>query len=255
MGCGILIMDFQTVFKRREIKFLLTREQYEQIRWKMAEYMEGDEFGKCNICNLYFDTPNYLLIRRSIEKPVYKEKLRLRSYGLANSGKNVFVEIKKKCEDIVYKRRVSMEYEDALRYLYQGEKIIDTQISHEIDYFLKHYGNLSPAVFLSYEREAFYAKKDHDFRMTFDENILWRDYDLSLAKGIYGLPILSEDQVLLEVKAASAIPLWLTKILSKFHIFKTSFSKYGNAYKKICEAQHLEQKDITAFVGESRYVS
>lgn len=248
-------MKIQTVFKRKEIKFLLSKEQYEEIRFNMEDYMKGDEFGKSNICNLYFDTPSFLLVRRSIEKPVYKEKLRLRSYGLAHIGDNAFIEIKKKYNDIVYKRRISMEYENALKYLYQGEKVIDTQISREIDYFLEHYKDLKPKVFLSYDREAFYEKENHDFRMTFDENILWRDYDLSLEKGSYGLPILQEGQVLLEVKTASAIPLWLTKILSEFHIFKTSFSKYGNAYKEICKEHISQQEDIIAVTDESRYVS
>lgn len=235
-------MNIQTVFKRHEIKFLLTKEQSELIQEKMAEYMEGDQFGKCNICNLYFDTKDFLLIRRSMEKPIYKEKLRLRSYGLATIGDHIFIEIKKKYKGVVYKRRVSMKYEDAICYLYQRKNRMDTQISREIDYFLKHYENLNPMVFLSYDREAFYAKNNSDFRMTFDKNIFWRDYDLSLKKGSYGMPILENDQILLEVKTANAIPLWLTKILSECHIFKTSFSKYGNAYKEICKKQQIEQE-------------
>lgn len=245
-------MKIQTIFKRYEIKFLITKMQYEKIRKEMETYMAEDTFGKCNICNLYFDTSNFLLIRHSIEKPIYKEKLRLRSYGLANSGGNTFIEIKKKYNHIVYKRRISMEYKAALRYLYQREKQVNTQISKEIDYFLEYYKDLRPAVFLSYNREAFYSKENQDFRMTFDENILWRDYDLSLSKGIYGIPILSEDQILLEVKTASAIPLWLTGILSKYHIFKTSFSKYGTAYQDIFAKQ---QKNSILVGKETRYVS
>lgn len=230
-------MGFQTVFQRREVKFLLTTEQYKQIRLAMAEHMTGDEFGRSTICNLYFDTPDYLLIRRSLDKPVYKEKLRLRSYGTAGEDSTSFIEIKKKYKSVVYKRRISMKYKNAVEYLFHGKKAADTQIGHEIDYFLKHYENLRPAVFLSYEREAFYDRQDHNFRMTFDENILWRDYDLSLTKGAYGIPVLKEGQVLMEVKTAAAIPMWLTGILSELHVYKTSFSKYGNAYKQIAAGQ------------------
>lgn len=236
-------MGFQTVFKRCEVKFLLTKEQYEIILQRMAEHMMGDEFGRSTICNIYFDTPDFLLIRRSIDKPVYKEKLRLRSYGMASSESTAFIEIKKKCKSVVYKRRISMAYENAEKYLYQGKHMIDTQISHEIDYFLNHYGNLKPAVFLSYEREAFYDEYDHEFRMTFDQNILWRDYDLLLTKGVYGNPLLEKEQVLLEVKTASSIPLWLTKVLSELHVYKTSFSKYGNAYKKMLVEQSQIHKN------------
>jgi hypothetical protein len=226
-------MGYQTVFKRYEMKYLLSREQYDIVRDRMGQYMKGDEFGRSTICNIYFDTPSHLLIRRSIEKPLYKEKLRLRSYGVASSESNVFVEIKKKYQSVVYKRRISMEYEKAVDYLLHGEKVMDSQISHEIDFFLERYENLQPAVFLSYEREAFYANDDHEFRVTFDENILWRDYDISLTKGVYGSPILENGQVLMEIKTGSAIPLWMTELLSELHVYKTSFSKYGNAYKSI----------------------
>lgn len=235
-------MGYQTVFKRQEIKYLISRTQYEQIKQSMEEYMNGDEYGRSNICNIYFDTPDFLLIRRSMEKPVYKEKLRVRTYGTASQKSTTFVEIKKKYKSTVYKRRISMLYPDAVKYLCNGEQVIDTQISHEIDYFLNHYGNLQPTVFLSYEREAFYAKHDHEFRITFDENILWRDYDLSLTKGIYGLPILKPDQILMEIKTGTSIPLWMVEILSKLHIYKTSFSKYGNAYQAIFLKEH--QKEV-----------
>lgn len=230
-------MGFQTVFKRYELKFLLTKEQYGKLRWNMEKHMAGDEFGKSTICNLYFDTPDYLLIRRSLEKPVYKEKLRLRSYGTAKPDSTSFIEIKKKYQSVVYKRRISVEYAKAIDYLLHGKKIIDTQISREIDYLMQYYGHLSPRVFLSYEREAFYGRGNHDFRMTFDENILWRDEDLCLTKGAYGLPILQDGQVLLEVKTAFAIPMWLTTTLSELGVYKTSFSKYGNAYQQILAEQ------------------
>jgi len=223
-------MAFQTVFKRSEMKYLLNKEQYKIIRNVIEPHMRGDEYGRSTICNLYFDTPSYLLIRRSMEKPVYKEKLRLRTYGVAAPDSTAFVEIKKKYNSIVYKRRISMTYKEAEHYLYDGERLMDSQISHEIDYFLSHYEDLRAAVFLSYERQAFYASDNHDFRVTFDENILWRDYDLDLCKGVYGTPILQDGEVLMEIKTGVAIPLWMTRCLSENHIYKTSFSKYGKAY-------------------------
>lgn len=231
-------MGYQNIFKRYEIKYLISKEQQKEIKNRMREYMVGDKYGRSTICNIYFDTPSYLLIRRSIEKPVYKEKLRLRSYGTAQPDSTAFIELKKKYKSVVYKRRISMTEEDAMKYLCKREKITDTQITREIDYFFSQYEALQPAVFLSYEREAFYAKDDYDFRITFDENILWRDYNLSLCSGIHGSPILQNGQVLMEIKTGAAIPLWMTSILSEKHIYKTSFSKYGNAYQKIFLKKH-----------------
>lgn len=224
------------IFKRYEIKYLLTKNQRRLIKEAMSEHMTADIHGRSTILSLYFDTPDYLLIRRSLEKPLYKEKIRLRSYGVATPEDTVYVELKKKFDSVVYKRRIGMTEQEARSYLLSRKPVVDSQISHEIDYCLDHYDNLAPKVLLSYEREAFYAKDDNEFRMTFDENILWRDYDVSLTSGIYGAPILRKDLVLMEIKTAGAIPLWLVKILSDNKIYKTSFSKYGTAYQMMSEA-------------------
>ena len=174
------MLNYQDIFKRYEIKYLIHRSQYEAVRKAMEPYMTGDSFGRSTICNIYMDTPGYLMIRRSIDRPVYKEKLRLRSYGLATPDSRVFLELKKKYESVVYKRRVSMTEQEAEAFLFHGDRVAgetcrERQIWNEIAYTMAHYGKLQPAVFLSYDREAFYCKGDRDVRLTFDENILWRD--------------------------------------------------------------------------------
>lgn len=226
-------MGNQMIFKRYEIKYMLNSEQLSLLKQEMEKYMIADEHGKSTICSLYFDTPQYLLIRTSMDHPMYKEKLRLRSYGVAGKETEVFVELKKKYDSVVYKRRVAMTEEAACQYLLEHKQILDTQITREIDYCMKIYRGLAPAMMLSYEREAYYAKDDHDFRVTFDQNILWRDYDLSLCKGIYGTPILQDNQVLMEVKTAGAIPMWMVRFLRDNNIYKTTFSKYATAYRTL----------------------
>lgn len=152
-------MAFVTVFLRYELKYMLTAEQKKIILEAMSPYMELDKYGRTTIRNIYFDTDNYRLIRRSIEKPVYKEKIRIRSYSQATADSTVFVELKKKYEKVVYKRRLVMCEQDAMAWVCRGEECpVNTQISREIDYFIRFYGKLKPAVFLSYEREAYYDK-------------------------------------------------------------------------------------------------
>ena len=224
-------MAFTNIFKRYELKYLLTKEQMEEILDRAGEYIRGDEYGKSTICNIYYDTPDSLLIRRSLEKPIYKEKLRLRSYGVAKANTPVFAEIKKKYDGVVYKRRINTNEQQAMALCKGIAPVTKNQITNEILYFVRRYHNLAPAVFLSYEREAFYAKNDGDFRITFDRNILWRDYDLTLSKGVYGTPILNSNQVLMEVKCPGAMPLWFVEILTDMGLYKTSFSKYGKAYE------------------------
>lgn len=248
-------MADQMIFKRFEIKYMIDETVFEKLMEVMDGYMIADEHGRSTVCSLYYDTPKHLLIRRSLEHPVYKEKLRLRSYGVAKPSDTVFVELKKKFCSVVYKRRIAMTYDKALSYLAGNgqidesqidesqitdsqtvdSQIADSQIASEINYALKIYENLAPAVLLSYEREAFYARNNHEFRVTFDRNILWRDYDLSLAKGIYGTPILADQKVLMEVKTDGAIPGWMVDFLTANKLYKTSFSKYGTAYRAICD--------------------
>lgn len=224
-------MAFQSVFKRYELKYMLTLEQKQSVLQVIEPYMQLDKYGRTVIRNIYFDTDTYQLIRRSIEKPMYKEKLRIRSYSQATPDSSVFVELKKKYDGVVYKRRISMKESEAMHWLTSGSPCPqDNQIGREIDYFMSHYGKPHPAVFLSYEREAFYEKNGGDFRLTFDDKIIARCEDLSLCSSVYGRQILPEGMVLMEIKCSGAIPLWMTEILSREKIYKTSFSKYGRAY-------------------------
>lgn len=226
-------MAFQAVFKRYELKYLLTQQQKQAVLAAMEPYMQLDKYGRTVIRNLYYDTPTHLLIRRSIEKPAYKEKLRIRSYARVDGDGTVFVELKKKYRNVVYKRRMALPNQKAMAWL-AGETLCHGgQIAKEIDYFQEFYGPLRPAVFLSYEREAFYARDGSDFRITFDDTILCRQEALSLTAEVYGTPILPPGKVLMEIKCSGGIPLWMTAVLSREKIYKSSFSKYGTAYKTL----------------------
>lgn len=227
-------MAYQAVFKRYELKYMMTEKQREAVRSAMLPYMGLDDYGHTTIRNIYFDTDNYRLVRRSLEKPVYKEKLRIRSYKQVKAQDKVFIELKKKYDDVVYKRRESLTQLEALEWIVKETPFpLATQIGNEIDYFFRFYRTLRPKVFLSYEREAFYALDGSDFRVTFDENILARREELSLSKDIWGENLVDDGRVLMEIKTSGAIPLWMTRVLAQEKIYKTSFSKYGTAYEKM----------------------
>lgn len=243
-------MAYQSVFKRYELKYMLTYEQKEKILEAMKPYMELDKYGRTTIRNIYFDTDTYRLIRRSIEKPVYKEKLRIRSYQKATEDSPVFVELKKKYKRVVYKRRISMNESDAMNWICNREECVkQSQIVREIDYFCDYYKNLRPAVFLSYEREAFYSHDGSDFRVTFDDNILCRQTDLSLTSDPYGDKILEDGKVLMEIKCSGGMPLWMVRALSAQKLAKTSFSKYGIAYQRFIQPKmNSNKKEIYTYV-------
>lgn len=226
-------MSYQAIFKRYELKYLLTQQQKETVLRGMEPYMLLDRYGRTTIRNIYFDTDNYRLIRNSIEKPVYKEKLRLRSYRRATPDSPVFVELKKKYNGVVYKRRVELPEQQAVDWISGKIPGPDSQIGREIEYFRRFYSGLHPTAFLSYEREAYYCRSGGDFRVTFDENILCRREEMSLERGVWGTPLLEEGKVLMEIKTAGGMPLWMADLLSRERIFKTSYSKYGTAYRQM----------------------
>ncbi len=223
-------MGYQAIFKRYEIKYFLTRRQQEELLTVMAPYMRLDDYGHTVIRNIYFDTETYRLIRRSLEKPVYKEKLRVRSYRKANQDSEVFVELKKKYDSVVYKRRIALPEHEALDWMRGVFCPEDSQIVEEIEYFRTYYRTLHPACFLSYERDAFCSLSGDDFRITFDSDIISREKDMSLETDVWGTRLLEPDQVLMEIKTPGGIPLWMTDFLTRNRLYKTSFSKYGEAY-------------------------
>ena len=224
--------EIQSCFRRCEKKYLLTHAQYQAMRLGMAPYMEPDAYPRYSISNIYYDTEHYDLIRTSLKKPVYKEKLRVRSYGKAAADSPVFVELKKKFESVVYKRRLALPHREAMDALENGLPLpADGQIGREIAAFRAFYGpTLKPAMYLSYEREAYYPTDGADFRLTLDENILWRTDHLDLAASPWGSPVIGPDQVLMELKTPGSIPLWMVRFLSENRIYQTSFSKYGAAF-------------------------
>lgn len=310
-------MVYQDTFQRHELKYLLSPQQKSAVFAAMQGHMEGDRFQDSSISNLYFDTPDFLLIRRSLEKPTYKEKLRMRSYGIAKPDAMVFIELKKKYKSVVYKRRVSLPLAQAENFLLRGSMVgpapaghpipqgslIDpapvrhpipqgsligpapvrhttpqgstvgtvpaghpipqgnligdgsaghpipqgsqgwktSQILKEISYFWEFYQTLAPALFLSYQREAFSGIQEPGLRITFDENILWRREQLSLRYGAFGNSLLPPGATLMEIKTPGAMPLWLAHALSAHGISKTSFSKYGKAYEEILEMQSAQE--------------
>lgn len=225
-------MDYQKIFKRYELKYLAADEQLCAVLCAMENHMQPDAYWKSTVRSLYFDTDNYRLARHSIEHPEYKEKLRLRSYCRADSDTLVFAELKKKYHHTVYKRRVDMPEKEAMEWICDGTAPgLDSQITHEIDYFINYYETLRPAALITYDRLAYKSCEGGDLRITFDSNALARCTDMSLEAEVYGKEILPEGRTIMEIKTAGGMPLWLTEALSANHIYKSSFSKYGTAYQ------------------------
>lgn len=246
------------VFNRYEHKYILDKETYEKVIKIIDEHMELDSHNKKHhaytIANIYFDTDDDYLIRTSLEKPKYKEKLRLRAYGVPDGESNVYLEIKKKFNGIVNKRRTTLHLDEAYDFVRTGEApkekdYMNKQVLKEITYFLKCY-DLQPKVYLAYDRIAYFEKDNPDLRISFDHNIRSRRFDLALEHGDHGSePLLDDDKYLMEIKTASAKPLWVCDMLTSLGIKRTSFSKYGTEFKnsinsseELCNFAEIKKK-------------
>ena len=242
----------QEVFERIEKKYLLPETVFRGLLPELRKHMTDDVFGKYTISNIYFDTERFDLIRASLEKPVYKEKLRLRCYGTPAEDGKVFAEIKKKYKGVVYKRRVLLSLREARRWLVygirpetEGWKFTEQQISREIDYMKEMYG-LRPAAFIAYDRIALAGMEDPELRVTFDTNIRCRDNCLDLAEGKQGEQLLPRGTVLMEVKIPGAMPLWMAELFEDIIQYQASFSKYGAYYRMLTEEKERGGKKNAA---------
>lgn len=231
----------KTVFERTEKKYRLNAGQYEQLLAGLLEHMKIDKYGQTTICSVYYDDHCDRLIRTSIQRPVYKEKLRVRSYGIPDPDTVVYVELKKKFKGVVYKRRAGMTLRDAEAYLSGGDPPgKSTQIINEITWVRDFY-KPTPHVYIAYDRIALESENDPQLRVTFDSGIRARNTDLSLAAGDHGMELLPEGDRIMEIKAPGAIPLWLCELLNGLKIYPSRFSKYGTYYQMLTEK---ENKDV-----------
>ena len=229
------------VFKRYEKKYIITKSLYHSIKNDLLIHTTQDVHNSCNkpyvISNIYYDTENNYLISNSLSKPAYKEKLRLRAYGTPKAEQLVYLEIKKKYQGVVSKRRTLLMLNEAYdfinaKYINTTNSYVNKQVVNEIAFLLEKHP-LKPKLFLAYDRYAYVGKDNSDLRITFDEKIRTRRYNLNLESGDYGELLLDTNLMIMEVKVSDSIPVWLTNILSTHKIFSTSFSKYGCEYENL----------------------
>ncbi len=238
------------IFKRIEKKYIISNDEKEKLMGLISQYLIPDKYGKSTISSLYLDTPDFYIIRRSLEAKTYKEKLRLRCYGVPDSDTKVFLEIKKKFKGVVYKRRVAMTLKQAEDYLENGTKPEESQIMSEIDYAMELYKKPVPKAMISYEREAYFIKDMPNLRITFDTNVRFRTDNLFLEKGNQGTLLLPKETFIMEIKTDGAMPVWLSHALDDLKILPASFSKYGTAYR----THIFENTQQNTETGEKEYV-
>lgn len=246
----------QLTFNRKEMKYMIPPSCYEAFRAELAARMLVDPYGEYRTCNLYYDTDAYDLIRMSMDRPYYKEKLRVRSYGVPTPDSRVFIEIKKKVGGMVYKRRATLPYRTAVAFLDEGiyPTEYDSQILREIRYFMQFH-RPRPMLFLSYNRLPYADAEGGDLRVTFDSALRYRFADVALDRGDYGKELFPVGQYLMEVKTATAVPLWLTSLMDRHGIRRTSFSKYGRIYQTEFEHLHPGARPTHTLKPERAYVS
>ena len=229
------------VFNRFEKKYVLNRSTADQLQEELLSFMVPDKYNlngrDYTISNIYYDTDDNDLIRTSLSKPVYKEKLRMRAYGVPETEAKIYLEIKKKFKGRVNKRRTTLLLQQAYDFVATGrqpahQEYMNSQVMAEIEFFLQCY-DVHPALYLAYDRRAYFSKEIPDLRITFDSRIRTRRYDLGLELGDHGEFLLDNDDVVMEIKTSGNYPFWLTGLLADHGIYRISFSKYGREYQTL----------------------
>lgn len=218
-------------FARNEKKYVVTKNQRDAFEKAIEPYTHGDMYGKHTICNIYFDNQHNESIIKSLNKPLYKEKVRMRSYNIPTQDTPVYMEVKKKFSGVVYKRRVALGLDEANAYAFKNVKPQTMSQTFEEIAYSREMMNLDPVIYIAYDRIAYAANENEAIRITLDENIRWRDDDLDMQLGDHGTCI-DEDLSVLEIKVDYAMPLWLVKIMDALNIFPSSYSKYGRCYSE-----------------------
>ena len=235
-------------FKRKEKKYVLEEGDYLALMALISDKLEEDEYPYSHIESLYYDTPDWRMINRSMEKPLYKEKLRVRVYGTPGEHCVAFVELKKKYDGIVYKRRVGMSLEGALAFMDgmdfdEAMKRFpatsddleleptwrDRQIAREICACIDRWAPLAPSMAIAVDRTSLRTNDGSGVRMTFDFDSRWRTTHLAFGAA-EGNPLMGPGQVIMEIKAQGSYPLWLVHALDQAKIYPVSNTKYGRAY-------------------------
>lgn len=228
------------VFNRYENKYFLSQVQLDRVLKEVEQHMVPDQFNgdrnTYSISNIYFDTSDDYLIRTSLSRPSYKEKLRLRAYGIPDRNDIAFLEMKRKFNGLVNKRRTKIPLQEGYRFAAGGgivelSKEMNAQVIREISCMVRRYGSLEPKVMIAYDRLAYFEKSNPDLRISFDTNIRSRRCNLRLEEGNHGALLIPKGVWLMEIKTASAAPLWLTGLLAREDLYKRSFSKYGYEYQ------------------------
>lgn len=230
---------YNDIFQRIEEKYLITEEKKTKLLNKISSHIECDDYFKSSIHNIYFDTDNNDLIINSLEKPIFKDKFRIRSYKIPKEDDEVFLEMKTKYKGVVGKRRIKLKLKDFYKYINKEIKPKE-QILKEIMYYYNYY-DLKPAIYIAYDRESYKGKENKNLRITFDNNLRSRREKLKFVENVSMNNYFDKNIYIMEIKTVGSLPLWLVKTLSELEIMPTSFSKYGKIYEK-------EMKEMISYV-------
>ncbi|MGT2896598.1 polyphosphate polymerase domain-containing protein [Streptococcus entericus] len=234
----------QKEFKRVETKYLVSLAQLPHLLSDLGEYMEADDFAQSTITSLYFDTEHFDMVQDSLAKKYGKEKLRLRTYDRnGDLEAPAFLEIKQKIDGVGYKYRIKTSPKQA-GLLAAGDMenhTEDKRLLAQLETLQQRYGTIKPRMLISYKRLSFKGKDNPSIRVTLDTSITYALVNDLVLTSSMALPLLPEQQLIMEIKVSDQLPAWLENILNQYNLDKVSFSKYGQAYT-LYQSKMLERE-------------
>ena len=234
----------ETTFKRIETKYIVSKDKLDKLIQDLKEYLVEDDYPISTISNIYFDTEDFDVLLDDDFGAKRKEKVRMRTYlSHPKADSQVFLEIKTKDQEgIGRKYRLLSTPSSIISFITKGHldvSITDTVVIETVKKLQRDYRfAIKPRMYIYYDRYSLKEKKSiegYDYnkiRITIDQNLIYRDENVSLFAGNHGAPLLDDSTVIMEIKAPGNKPQWLQDILDKYGLMEHKFSKYSCAYHK-----------------------
>lgn len=233
---------------RYERKYLVPNYQLAALRERVLTFVKPDKyalydhniFPEYTVRSIYFDTPSLSSLFDKNEGYKDRKKLRVRGYNNQNEHSKVFLEIKRKNGDRIFKNRSLIPFKSLNKILEfgLGEKITENldksnqkEDAIKFLYQMNRY-HQTPVNLVVYEREPYYGKFDKGTRITFDKNIRSKRYpNLSELYSDFDLNYVWKEHFILEIKYFYApMPIWAKSIVNEFKLQSAPLSKYVEGY-------------------------
>lgn len=232
---------------RYERKYLVPNDRLESLRKRIQPFVSRDPYAppmgdgtfQYTVRSVYFDTPGFNSLYEKWEGVEIRKKLRIRGYDQKDDNSRVFLEVKRKKGDRIWKTRANVPYsklDEILTLGFVNGVSDEIKGSNEVEarkfLFNMHRFGYRPVNLISYDREPFQGVFEPGLRITFDKNVrakMWPS--LSELYSEAGLRLVWKDHFILEIKYfGEKMPSWIRSVVQEYGLRHEALSKFATPF-------------------------